>query len=185
MSRPLTFLDTARAIASADGMPETLVPTLVRRIRIFDTKNLIPVLRTDTGRREGRLDLVGGCMARVHSELIDFGVDAVTLRGLLEFLNRRASLESNETQFAAAVRAVQDKKAVTLALELWQRPDPWAKGHQFCLEGHAEKSARVTAAIALRDQSEGIEVRARLVLDLSKILSPFLSTFAAISQTED
>lgn len=181
MNPTLNFLDTAGTIADVDRLPGKLVPTLLRRIRVFDTKNLVPVYREETGRREGRLDLVGACMARVHSELIDFGLDAETLRGLREFFDRKAEMGKATTQFAAAVDAVKAGSPVTLEVILQQRLEPWGKWHHFRLSGHKEKSARVTAALSARDLESGVVERASLKIDLTELLGAFVKAFEIAS----
>lgn len=188
MTLTLNFLDTTGVIADVDHLPGKLVPTLLRRIRVFDTKNLIPVHREDTGRREGRLDVVGACMARIYSELVDFGLDADTLRRLREFFDRKVDLGDSPTQFSAALEAIRKGEAVTLEVAMRQRPKPWSKWHAFSLDGHKEKSERVTKALAAVDEAKGIVDRAVLTLELTLLLGPFIKAFeftAATSHDED
>lgn len=188
MTLTLNFLDTTGVLADVDHLPGKLVPTLLRRIRVFDTKKLIPVYREDTGRREGRVDVVGACMARVHSELIDFGLDADTLRPLREFFDRKINLVGTETQFQAAIEAVRSGKTVSLKVSLRLRPDPWNKWHGFSLDGHTEKDQRVTEAVAAVDDAEGIVDRAVLNVELNQLLGDFIKAFefaAATSHDED
>ena len=180
----LTFLDTAGAMADVDGLPGKLMPTLLRRLRAFDSKGLVPVQREDAGRREGRLDVTGACMARIHSELTDFGFDAETLRGLRSYLDMPAVAESPESHFAVAVEAVRAGAAVTLAAELRQVRNPWRKWHKFRLSGHMPDNARVAEAVALLDAAEGVEVRAVLTLDLTELLGNFIRAFEAADLLE-
>ncbi|WP_294929264.1 hypothetical protein [uncultured Paracoccus sp.] len=186
MNMTLNFLDVAGVIADVDRVPGKLVPTLLRRIRVFDTKNLIQVYREETGRREGRLDIVGACMARVHSELIDFGLDAETLRRLREFFDRGKDV--GPSAFTSAIDAVKDGKPVTLEVALRQRPEPWNKWHAFRMDGHTVKSERATRVAAELDKAEGIVDRAVLTIDLQMLLGEFIKAFefaSATSQAED
>lgn len=180
----LNFLDLTGLIAEVDNLPSEHAPTLLRRVRTFDTKNLIPVYREETGRREGRVDLVGACMARIHSELIDFGMDAATLRRLREFLDEKAELGGKESRFEAAIARVRESAEVSLIIELWQRPSPWAKAHSFRLEGAYEKNERAANAAAMNDAAQGIVVRARLALNLSQLLSQFIELFELTIKAE-
>lgn len=177
MTLTVNFLTLSGLIADADGMPGKMVPTVLRRVRMFDSKNLIPVHREDKGRREGRVDLSGACMARVHNELIDFGMDATTLRHLREFLDRKAELGGNEGQFTAGVEQVRAGKPVALVVELWQRPDPWFKDHAFRLEGVFPPNERAERASAMADAADGVVVRARMTLDLTQLLGEFIGAF--------
>ncbi|QFG37204.1 hypothetical protein BDE18_1697 [Paracoccus pantotrophus] len=170
-----TFLDTARAMAAVDAMPHELIPTLLRRIRIFDAKGLIPVQRGETGRREGRLDIAGACMARVMSELIDFGLDAETLRGLrqrLDFMDP----EKQRSEFASAVELIREGTPIRLRVWLNLQLDPWAKFHSFALDGLPETDDTLRAERA-RAMLKGPESRALLSLDLTGLLEPFIVAF--------
>lgn len=180
----LTFLDTAGAMADADGLPGKLVPTLLRRLRAFDTKGLVPVHREESGRREGRLDVTGACMARIHSELTDFGLDAETLRGLRSYFDLQGVAESSKSHFAIAVEAVRAGEAVILTVELRQVRNPWRKWHKFRMSGHMTDDAKVSETIALLDEAEGMEVRAVLTLDLTELLGGFIRAFDAAQRLE-
>lgn len=176
---PLTFTETANVIAAVDGMPAALSPVLVRRIRMFDAKNLVPVIREDVGRREGRLDLVGACMARLHSELIDFGLDAETLRGLRRSLDH-LDLDHGRSEFASAIELIRAGERVSLTVKLRAWGDPWQKGHSFHLEGLPESpdAARAKRAQAMLVQPT---TRAVLTVDLNDLLDGFIAAFEAAS----
>lgn len=175
----LPLLDVAGVMADVDGLPGKSVPTLLRRLRAFDAKGLVPIHREESGRREGKLDVVGAAMARIHSELIDFGLDAETIRGLRSYLDHRAEVASPKSHFAVAVDAVRAGLPVMLAVELRQKPDPWRKYLAFKLSGHMKENARVTEAVALLHEMEGVQVRAVMTIDLQPLLSEFIVAFDA------
>lgn len=183
MKSTLSFLGTAGVISKVDDIPDDLTRTILRRIRIFDKKELVPVFRAAGPRAEGRLDVVSACMARVHSELIDFGLDAETLRGLRSFFDRSASLGSRKTQFAAAVDAIKDGEIVILEISLRHRPNPWSKWHAFALISHVEVNERAKNEVSLIDAQECITDRAALKLDLTHLLSAFIEAFEDTAAT--
>ncbi|WCQ99565.1 hypothetical protein [Paracoccus aestuarii] len=174
----LTFLDTAKVMASVDRMPDEQMAVLLRRLRLFDAKGLVPVHRQDIGRREGRLDLVGACMARLYSELLDFGLDAETLRGLRTKLDLN-DIDKSQTHLATAIDAIRSGGEVTLYVELWQQSDPWKKGLSFRLHGHRAKNTRAANAVKLHEQMKGLKVRLLLPISLNRLLGDFISAFAA------
>lgn len=176
----MTFLETARLIAAADGMPYDAVPLLLRRIRIFDAKDLIPVQRENSGRREGRLDLSGACRARVASELIEFGLNADTLRGLRKSLDRQ-DIQNKKSEFDTALEQIRTGCPITLAVSLkMENPQTaeraWEKWHSFRLEGlpKFEGSGRAERAQAMLLQPI---TRAILRVDLTDLLGAFIQAY--------
>ena len=180
----LPLLDVAGVMADVDGLPGKVVPTILRRLRAFDAKGLVPVHREESGRREGKLDVVGAAMARIHSELIDFGLDAETLRGLRSYLNMRAYAERTQSHFAVAVDAVRSGLPVTLTVELRQKGGSWPKYHKFRLSGHMADDSRAAEAVALLNAAEGVQVRVVLTIDLQALLSPFIAAFDAADELD-
>lgn len=177
MPGTLTFLQTAKLIAYADGIPETAIPSLLRRIRSFDSNGIVSVEREETGRREGRLDLVAACATVIASELSDFGLTAPDLREMRAVFARPADLGSSDNNLAAAIRQIKAGHPVFLEITTWRRFGPERSLH-FQLRGHVAPSDRAEDAAVAYNASRG-EARAWLNLDLGAILGGFIPLFEA------
>lgn len=172
----MTFLEIARLMAATDGMPDTIVPLLLRRIRSLDAKGLVAVQREDSGRREGHLNLTGACHARIASELIDFGLDAETLRALSKALDH-FDPENQRSELESAIELIRAGHPVALVVTLNQvNPRAfrveWQKWHSFRLEGLREEGTSRAAraqAMVMRPIT-----RAVLRVDLSELLTGFI-----------
>lgn len=171
----LTFLDVSSLIADSMGFPAGQVPTILRRVRLFDAKNLLDTIREDTGRREGRLTREGAATALIFSELLDMGLDVATLRDLAPKMNLR-NLNSGQTEFGAVLAALDAGASVTLKIELRH-----GKGvddrRAYRFEGHRPQPAKVEAALSLNDAANGVTVATVLNIDLPALLSGFLAAF--------
>jgi hypothetical protein len=111
------FVEATGAIAVAEELSPRFVPTLLRRIRLFDKYDLLPTQREEAGRREGRLDFYGLYLAAVFSELVDFGFDVETLRALKAQFDRQSDIHW-KSRFQAAADFVSTGKLLIMQIDL-------------------------------------------------------------------
>lgn len=177
MKKTLIFTAVAGLIADCEGVPGKDVPTLLRRVRLFDTKELLPTIREDSGRRTGSLDLDGACAAYLFTELLDMGFDVALLRDLHQKMSQFAEMGSQQSIFEAVCEAIESGKQVSLTIELCQRTAPYQKWHHFKFDGYRETSERVRKAAEAHSEAEGIKVRTTTRVDLSALLAEFVAAF--------
>ncbi|MDI6025245.1 hypothetical protein QBK99_03355 [Corticibacterium sp. UT-5YL-CI-8] len=172
-----TFTELASILAEADGLSADEHSTLVRRIRIFDAKNLLPTLPGE-GSKAGRLDLEGAAKAAVFVCLVDHGFDAELLRALRVRMDAKHSFQEIETRFAKAIATVQSKKAVSLTISFLRKRggEPWLG---FTFEGSDLRNERVERALDLHADAHGVSSKVRTTLDLNAVLEPVISAYGA------
>lgn len=175
--KTLTFTAVAGLIADCENVPGKDVPTLLRRVRMFDSKELLPTIREENGRRTGALDLEGACAAYLFTELLDMGFDVALLRDLHQKMEKLAEMGSPQSIFESACDAVANGKQVFLTIELCHRSAPFRKWHHFKFDGHHEANERVVKAAEAHSAAEGIKVRTTTRVDLSALLVGFVSAF--------
>lgn len=171
----LTFLEVSNLISDSLGFPADQVPAILRRVRLFDAKGLLDTTREETGRREGKLNREGAATALIFSELLDMGLDVATLRELAPKMNLR-NLNCGQTEFGVVLDALDTGAPVALKIEL--RHGKGADDRRaYHFEGHRPQSAKVEAALALKDAAGGVTVATVLNVDLPALLSRFLAAF--------
>lgn len=180
MPKNLTLNDVAALIADAEGAPSKLVPTMLRRVRSFDAKDLLPTEREETGRREGRLSMEGACLAYIYSELTDLGFDAALLRELRRTLDKPAELDARgPTRLAATIASIQANRDMELRIELLHRKSPYQKAYHFGVRDIGKPDSRVRIALDARDAERGVAARTTTNVNLTMLLSDFIASFDA------
>lgn len=180
MPKTLTLNDVAGLIADAEGAPSKVVPTVLRRVRSFDAKELLPVEREDAGRREGRLALDGACLAYVYSELTDLGFDAAMLRDVRAAIGGQHRPNSNESDWLAAIRKIKGGEEVHLSIEMAVRRDGhFRKWPIIKIIGLREQSARFAAIAQNARDQKGVVIRTTVSVNLTLLLSGFIASFHA------
>ncbi|WP_140986824.1 hypothetical protein [Asticcacaulis tiandongensis] len=172
-----TFLDITAIIADGQHLSARSVPTLLRRVRLFDKHGLLPVEREDTGRREGRLDVDGACLAAIFCELLDMGFDVEMCREVAARIRKYDLYRADDAPLLEAViDAIGNQSAVALTLQLILN-GKGEKFHRVRFDGAETKDPLVTETQTLERQLACETVRGETRLDLNVILAPVIAAY--------
>ncbi|MGN6422623.1 MAG: hypothetical protein ACTHLA_04855 [Asticcacaulis sp.] len=174
-----TFLEVTAIIADGQNLSAKFVPTLLRRVRLFDKHGLLPVAREDTGRREGRLDLNGAAQAAIYNELLEMGFDVEMAREVQYHVNHNNWTFGRppQTLIDDAIVAIEAGQPVSLVIRLMHEFSG-KKHYEIDFEGaHDPRDERAAAALKLADDLKIVKVRAETRFDLNQILSPVIAAY--------